>query len=174
VGFFDYHPTASPPSWNWPLSDDSVYPDLQVLGEIPAAPLKHGDIVLRMSVSYPVRPESTRAVVANPALELDLQVPQSERGVVKSERQVVAYGATFRKLLDRLASLVIDPRARLHLFYAGPVSLAFHIGQLISASIHPPVVVWNYSRQYDWAIDLGAAATGEVRIERPQGHEGRR
>ena len=174
VGFFDYHPTASPPSWNWPLPEDSAYPDMQILGEIPTGPLKHGDIVLRMSVSYPVRPESTRAVVPNPILELDLQVRQSERGVVKSERQVLAYGAAFRKLLDRVASIVVDPRARVHVFYAGPVSLAFHIGQLISASIHPPVVVWNYSRQYDWAIDLGAAATGEVRIERPQGHEGRR
>ena len=174
VGFFDYHPTASPPSWNWPLSEDSAYPTLQILGEIPTAPLKHGDIVLRMSVSYPVRPETTRAVVPNPMLELDLQVPQCERGVVKNERQVLAYGATFRQLLDRVASIVVDPRARVHVFYAGPVSLAFHIGQLISSSIHPPVVVWNYSRQYDWAIDLGAAATGEVRIERPQGHEGRR
>jgi nucleoside phosphorylase len=167
VGLFDYHPTASPPSWNWPLPKDSAYPDVQALGEIPGAPLKRGDIVLRMGVSYSVQPESTRAVVANPVLELDLQVPQSERGVVKNERQVLAYGAAFRKLLDRVASVVIDPRARIHLFYAGPVSLAFHMGQLISASIHPPVVVWNYSRQYDWAIDLGAAATGEIRIVRP-------
>jgi nucleoside phosphorylase len=167
VGFFDYHPTVAPPSWNWPLSEDSSYPDLEIVGEVPTIPLKHGDIVLRVSVSYPVRSESTRAVVADPVLEIDLQVPQSERGVVKSERQVLAYGAAFRKLLDRVASVVIDPRARVHVFYAGPVSLAFHIGQLISASIHPPVVVWNYSRQYDWAIDLGAAATGEIRIVRP-------
>ena len=166
VGLFDYHPTASPPSWNWPLSKDAVYPDLQVVGEVPTTPLKSGDVVLRMSVSYPVCAESTRAVVADPALEIDLQIPESERGVVKSERQVLAYGAAFRKLLDRVASVVINPRARVHLFYAGPVSHAFHIGQLVSASIHPPVVVWNYSRRYDWAIDLGAAAIGEVRIER--------
>jgi nucleoside phosphorylase len=174
VGFFDYHPTAAPPSWNWPLTEDASYPDLEIVGEVPTIPLKNGDIVLRVSVSYPVRSESTRAVVAHPVLEIDLQVPQSQRGVVKSERQVLAYGAAFRKLLDRISSVVIDPRARVHLFYAGPVSLAFHIGQLVSASIHPPVVVWNYSRRYEWAIDLGAAATGEVRIERPEDHGGRR
>jgi nucleoside phosphorylase len=173
VGFYDYHSTATPPSWNWPLSEDATYPELRIVGEVPTIPLKHGDIVVRMSVSYPVRAENTRAVVSDPVLEIDLQVSQSERGVVKSERQVLAYGLAFRKLLDRIASAVIDPRARVHLFYAGPVSLAFHIGQLISASIHPPVVVWNYGRRYEWAIDLGAAATGEVRIERPQASEGR-
>jgi hypothetical protein len=40
------------------------------------------------------------------------------------------------------------------LFYAGPVSLAFHLGQQISENIYPPVIVWNYRREqgYNWAV----------------------
>jgi hypothetical protein len=40
------------------------------------------------------------------------------------------------------------------LFYAGPVSLAFHLDQQISEDINPPVIVWNYRREqgYNWAV----------------------
>jgi hypothetical protein len=49
-----------------------------------------------------------------------------------------------------------------HLFYGGPMSLAFHLGQQISANIHPVVVAWNFRRgAYEWGIDLSAAANGD-------------
>jgi hypothetical protein len=47
------------------------------------------------------------------------------------------------------------------------MSLAFHAGQQISENIHPPVTVWNFSRRYDWGIDLGKAVGGEPSIVRP-------
>lgn len=58
---------------------------------------------------------------------------------------------------------------RVHLFYAGPMALAFHLGQQISENIHPPVVVWNYSRRYEWGIDLAAAVSGEPCVVLPAG-----
>ena len=52
---------------------------------------------------------------------------------------------------------------RIHLLYAGPVSLGFHLGQQISANIHPPVLAWNFRRgTYDWGIDLAAASAGRT------------
>ena len=66
----------------------------------------------------------------------------------------------FRETLDELLKVMPACR-RIHLFYAGPMALAFHLGQQISENIHPPVVVWNYSRGYEWGIDLAAAVSGE-------------
>jgi hypothetical protein len=93
-------------------------------------------------------------------LEIDVTVPRPERGVVKSEEQTRAYGREFRRVIDTIAQRAPACR-RIHLFYAGPVSLAFHLGQQISANIHCPVTAWNYRRGvYEWGIDLGAAALG--------------
>ena len=65
-----------------------------------------------------------------------------------------------RATLDSLRT-VMPACQRVHLFYAGPMALAFHLGQQISENIHPPVTVWNFSRGYEWGIDLAAAVTGE-------------
>lgn len=90
-----------------------------------------------------------------------MSVPQPERGVVRSEEQTRAYGREFRRVIDSIAQQAPACR-RIHLFYAGPVSLAFHLGQQISANIHPPVTVWNFRRgNYEWGIDLAAAAAGD-------------
>ena len=64
-------------------------------------------------------------------------------------------------MIDTIAQQMPKCR-RVHVFYAGPVSLAFHLGQQVSANIHPPVTAWNFRRgAYEWGIDLAAAAIGE-------------
>ena len=104
-------------------------------------------------------------------LELDLTVPSPERGIVKSEEQTRAYGREFRRVIDKLAQQA-PLCLRFHLFYAGPVSLAFHLGQQISANIHPPVTAWNFRRgNYEWGVDLAAAAVGEGPVVYPAGGE---
>lgn len=108
----------------------------------------------------------TRAVVQNPALEVDLTVPDPRRSVVRSEEQVHKYGKDFRNAMDVIARQVPSCKC-VHLFYAGPVALAFHLGQQISATIHPLVIVWNFRRgNYEWGIDLSAAVRGEKCIVR--------
>ncbi len=107
------------------------------------------------------------AAVPRSALEIDATVPEPARGIVRSEEQVRRYGNVFRQeVLDPIARLAPGVE-RVHVFYAGPVALAFHLGQQISENIHPTVVVWNYSRGYAWAVDLAAAAIGEPCVVRP-------
>jgi nucleoside phosphorylase len=162
VRLYDFHPEAG--NWSWPNAVD--YPLLECNG-LPKRPLKRAaDIFVRMAVSYPVNVASSRTLGLNPALEVDLSLASPVRGVVQSEDQVRAYGRAFRELLDQL-SVVMPYGGRVHLFYAGPMALAFHLGQQISENIHPPVAVWNYSRGYEWAIDLRAAVSGEPCILRP-------
>ena len=116
--------------------------------------------MVRISISYTVTATQTRAVFPRAALEVDLTVPDPERGVVRSEEQVREYGRTFRRVLD-LITQRCPAVQRIHIFYAGPVALAFHLGQQISENIHPAVTVWNFRQQYGWGIDLAAASLGE-------------
>ncbi len=167
VGLFDFHPEDN--SWNW-QSGDGVPPELGITG-IPDKPLtQSGEVVVRVSVSYEVKPIETRAVVPNAALEVDLQIPAPTRSIVRTEDQAREYGRVFRKAMDLIVQR-LPAATRVHLFYAGPVSLAFHIGQQVSGNIHPPVIAWNYRRQYEWAIDLSLVGSGRDAIIRAPGVE---
>ena len=128
--------------------------------------------MVRISISYNVTAEQTRAVLPRAALEVEISVPEPERGVVRSEEQVREYGRAFRRVLDLIAQRHPGMR-RIHIFYAGPVALAFHLGQQISENIHPSVTVWNFRQEYSWGIDLAAASLGEPCVVHPQDIEKR-
>lgn len=162
VRLYDFHPEQG--TWAWPGMTE--FPELVCKG-VPKHALKQpADVFVRMAISYPVNVDSTRALGLNPAFEVDLSLPTPARSIVQSEDQVRVYGRAFRQTLDQLAKLM-PAGGRVHLFYAGPMALAFHLGQQISENIHPPVAVWNYSRGYEWAIDLRSAISGESCILRP-------
>jgi hypothetical protein len=161
VRMFDYHPEVDSGTWAWPAHDDKEFPHLEVHGLPKRTVNREGDAVVRVSVSYQVSQAQTHALVASSAVAVDMSVPYPKRSVVQSEAQTRSYGREFRRVIDTIAQRAPTCR-RLHLFYSGPVSLAFHLGQQISANIHPPVTVWNFRRgNYSWGLDLTAAAISE-------------
>jgi hypothetical protein len=161
VRLFEFHEH----DWAWP-GTPAGFPEL-VHSRLPRRPIKEpGEAVIRMAVSYPVTKADTDSVGLDPRLEIDLSLAEPVRFVVKSEDQVRQYGRMFRATLDQLRTVMPGCR-RVHIFYAGPMALAFHLGQMISENIHPPVTVWNYSRAYEWGIDLAAAVTGEPCVVGP-------
>jgi hypothetical protein len=100
---------------------------------------------------------------------VDLTVPDPKRGLVRSEEQIREYGRTLRHVLDVITERCPAIKC-IHIFYAGPVSLAFHLGQQISRNIHPPVIVWNFRQgQYEWGIDLAAAVLDKPCTVHPLG-----
>ncbi len=171
VRLFDFHPSAGLESWAWPGIQGTI-PPLEVGGAPERPSRRKGVAVVRISISYRVTAEQTRAVLPRAALEVDLSVPEPERGVVRSEEQVREYGRTFRRVLDLIAQRYSAVQ-RIHIFYAGPVALAFHLGQQISENIHPAVTVWNFRQEYSWGIDLAAASLGEPCVVHPQDIEKR-
>ena len=122
--------------------------------------------IIRVSISYRSSAAQTDPLGLNAPVLIDLAVPDPSRGIVRSEAQTRAYGLVFRKTLDLLAAMMPGCH-RVHLFYAGPMALAFHLGQQVSENIHPPVLAWHFHGAYEWAIDLAAAVTGELSIVRP-------
>ena len=165
VRLFDFHPSPGSNTWAW--ADDGLnFPEMQIYG----LPNQHSwqakDIVLRVSVTYRISPDQIHIVTPPGSIEIDLALPNPERNIVRNEKQTREYAKIFRQVLDLIAQN-LPPDQRVHLFYAGPVALAFHLGQQISENIHPPVIAWNFHRRYDWAIDLAAAYTGEYCVVRP-------
>jgi hypothetical protein len=163
VRLIDFHER----DWSWP-GNAGGHPPLQ-RSTLPKRAIKEpGEVLIRMAISYPVTKADTDPVGLSPRLEIDLSLDEPVRFVVKSEEQTREYGRAFRATLDQLRTVM--PRCqRVHLFYAGPMALAFHLGQMISENIHPPVTAWNFSRAYEWGIDLGAAVVGESCIVRSAG-----
>ena len=169
VRLFDFHPGPGLETWAWPGMQGAI-PPLEVRGAPERPSRRKGVAVVRISISYRVTAAQTRAVFPHAALEADLSVPDPERGVVRSEEQVREYGRAFRRVLDLIAQRYPGVQ-RIHIFYAGPVALAFHLGQQISENIHPAVTVWNFRQEYGWGIDLAAASLGEPCVVRPQDFE---
>jgi nucleoside phosphorylase len=174
VHLFDFHPGPGLETWIWPGMEEAT-PPLEMRGAPGRRSPRKGVAVVRISISYAVTAAQTRAVLPHTAVEVDLTVPDPVRGIIRTEEQVREYGRLFRSVLD-----LIEQRCpaiqHIHVFYAGPVALAFHLGQQISENIHPAVVVWNFRQGYGWGIDLAAASLGEPCIVRPQdpttSHEG--
>lgn len=162
VSLYDFHPDAS--NWVWPGTPDGFL-SLKRTG-MPKRVIKDAaDVMVRIPISYPINKSDTDVLKLKPRLTIDLEYPEVGRNVVRSEDQVREYGRNVRETLDLIRKWMPACR-RIHLFYAGPMALAFHIGQQISENIHPPVVVWNFSRKYEWGIDLAAAMSGEPCVVR--------
>lgn len=162
VRLFDLSSSDGSHNWAWANEGES-FPAMEVYGIPNHHSWQAKDVILRVSVTYPVLPSQTATVNLPEAIEIDMTIPKPEWGIVRSERQVREYGRAFRRVLDLIAHN-LPSRQRIHLFYAGPNALGFHLGQQISENIHPPVVVWNYHQGYDWGINLAAAYAGEASI----------
>ncbi len=169
VRLFDFHPGPGLETWAWP-STQGAMPPLEVHGMPERLSRRKGVAVVRISISYNITAAQTHTIFPQAAIDVNLSVPEPERGVVRSEEQVREYGRTFRRVLDLIAQRCPFVR-HIHIFYAGPVALAFHLGQQISENIHPDVTVWNFRQEYGWGINLAAASLGEPCIVHPQDFE---
>ena len=164
VQLLDYNPRPDAEDWIWPGPEEEFDPLRRSDSETGVHDRGRSEVIIRVAVSYPVSQEAARAVVPGATHEIELSHPKPERSIVRCEEQTAEYASSFRAVLDSLEPL--SPRVgRVHLFYAGPMALAFRIGQQISPTMHPPVTVWNYrARRYEWGIDLEAARDGLTAI----------
>jgi nucleoside phosphorylase len=156
--FFDFNRGQS--RWNQlQQGEGGAYPPLRVKGRPQRNRLQVGDVVVTVSISFPVTAVATAGVVRQPIASIHLSVDEPRIDLVQSEEQVREYGGVFRQVLDEIHK-VLPNTTRVHVFYAGPPAVAFHFGQQISRTYHPHVVVYNYFRgdqpPYSWGIELDA------------------
>lgn len=144
-------------SWN-PINQDSSNRLEVGLEGIPELPSKdNGDIVLRISVSNTVGLSEVKPIVTSPIASIHLIITPTHRDVITSSQQLSYIGEKFRVAMDAIHELFPN-REYTHIFYAGPVSLAVYLGQLIHHGVDRDVVVYNYcpkdSPRYSWGLQI--------------------
>jgi len=139
------------------LNDDGEFPEIQVEGMPLRLNYSEDDVVLKMSISYPVFDKDTVDIVPKPCKSIHLFLNQPKIDSILYKNQLEQYASCFRDALDSIHNNHPNVK-RIHLFYAGPVPLAFKCGQLISPTIHPKILIYNYYYQdtprYKWGIPV--------------------
>ncbi|WP_224371728.1 SAVED domain-containing protein [Hyalangium versicolor] len=147
--------------FTWDESGNSSYPLLEmakpVLGEGKA-------VRLRISISSVVKPADCDEVFPASELGADLhfKVEKPDFGIVRREEQAQAYKQVLRKQLNHCMN-EFDDIESFHVFAAVPVSIAFLLGQVLSATAFPRCYVYNFNRHaepkpgYEWRLSLDDA-----------------
>lgn len=155
--FFDHNRRTN--EWDL-LQSGEDYPQI-TLEELPDVVTQNGgDVIVRVSISYPVPLEPIEGIVPNPIASLHLSIDQPKRDIVTSKEQLQQYSDVFRDMLDEIHNKLPNTEC-VHIFYAGPVALAVYFGRQISKPIHPRIIVYNYSTKdnppgYAWGLEITA------------------
>ena len=154
VQFFELNLTSG--TWD-SLSGEPTFPELVVDGLPESVDERPGAVVLRISISYPVAQADVAAIVPDPIGSVRVGVPSPRRDIITSEHQLEAYARTCRYALDEIHNKLPNACC-VHVFFAGPVSLAVSFGRLISKTIHPSIIVYNYCAKddprYSWGLEI--------------------
>lgn len=141
------------------LSSTDTYPSLIVRKSALETDIAGNDIVIKFGVSYPIMNADVNKIVPSPKLTMELALPTPALDSIRSIGQLDEYALAFRYALDAIHNMGTQVDC-VHVFYAGPVSLAFRCGQLISPTIHPSVLVYNYfskdNPKYKWGIRINS------------------
>ena len=142
------------------LQSGGDYSQIRLAGLPDCVTQKRGDVVVRISISYPVTLEAIEGIVTNPIASLHLCIDQPKIDVVTSMNQLEQYSVEFRDMLDEIHKKLPNTEC-VHVFYAGPVALAVNFGRRISKTIHPRIFVYNYSSKdnppgYAWGLEVTA------------------
>ncbi len=144
------------------LLTNANYSDLIVQSTANNAGVRYTDVIIKFGVSYPIIDDDLSLVTPLSKSTIELALPDPRLDAITNMDQLEKYALMFRAVLDEIHNLNTQIE-RIHVFYAGPVSLAFRCGQLISPTIHPKVLVYNYFSQdkpkYKWGICVNAPLT---------------
>lgn len=142
--------------WN-PLQEHGSYELLRV-ENLPNRTINSvGDVILRISISNSIELGEVLPVVPESISSIHIASMIKKRDLITSEQQIWDYGKQFRQVLDTVHELIPNRRA-LHLFYAGPVSLAVYLGQMIHHGVDRNIFVYNYTPahtpRYSWGLEV--------------------
>jgi hypothetical protein len=158
-------------TWHWP-GRAAEEAGLEVFTEdnlLPRPSAASGDIVVRVSVNTRIAEADTLAVVPAPAGEIHIHLgEQCSNHALRTPEDVERVAVAFRDALDQIH--VRHPQARMvHVFLAGPVSLAFRMGCLINHTRHPCIQTYqfilNASPRYRRALILGQRVEAARKIK---------
>lgn len=120
--------------------------------------IRQGDILLSIGISYPVHPSEINALnIPNIIGRVSIDAKKPARQLITSKSQIEQICKEFKTVLENIKNTCPN-RKRIHIFYAGPVSLCFALGRCISERIDSEIVIYNYSvkeePRYNWSLSI--------------------
>jgi hypothetical protein len=153
VSLFDLHRETG----TWRELQAGTGPELDVRTTRTTDPSHPIACVIRVEVSYAVRPGDVAEVVAGPYRDYSISIGKPGIDKITHYGQVEEISSAFRKVLDEIHG-ELPSNLVVHVFYSGPVGLGFTLGRRISRTIHNPVAVYNYTANtrpaYAWSVEV--------------------
>jgi hypothetical protein len=143
-------------------------PNLHLRQERRLAQGKPASLVIRVAVSYPVDLQDVRDVVPEPFDDVLITIGKPQPDVISHYEQAHSIAAMVREAIDS-GMQRLPPKADVNLFFAGPMSVGFSIGKIISSSNHNSVIAYNHSRQetprYHWGLRVNSPHAHDLVVE---------
>lgn len=149
-----------------PLSKTGAGPELYFQEKPEGSSDAKGDVVVRVSISYPVRCHQIQGIVEQPLASFHLRLTKPQPDVVTSKQQLDRYAQAFHRLLVDINALFPNTQ-RLHLFLSAPPTAVFRFGQQVSKTVDPDILIYNYSNKdqpnYGWGVNVMTSEIIELR-----------
>ncbi|MCW2249226.1 hypothetical protein M2352_004886 [Azospirillum fermentarium] len=128
------------------------------------------DVAIRIAVSFPVPEADVAEALGRPFHDRLITVAAPARDIIHTTAQIEAVCKAFDRVLDELHNN-LPKDVRVHVFYAGPVSLAFSLGRRVTRTIHHRIRVHNFegrsTPKYAWSLDVSGGLLPQAMVERP-------
>jgi len=168
-GFADvtvFQPHHVTKKWPWPGDDQTI--EILPVPE-PSVPCHAaGPVIVRVSVSHVVEPDSSREVCPSRIGEFDISVKKPDEDALQSWADVVAVGKAFGRVLD-LVHKLFPQCDRVHVFASVPLALAVQLGTQYNPTLHRPIQTYQYvakaTPRYMPALVLGDLAAAQLSDE---------
>lgn len=127
------------------------------------------DVAIALEISYPIATPDIAASVPALGRVVRLSLAPPRLDAISHMGQATEIAVTTRAILDEFAPQ-LRGGGQIHLFIAGPMSVGFRVGQLVSRTLHPSVYTYAYTMNsnppYGWGLLINPASGGPV-VVRP-------
>jgi hypothetical protein len=105
-----------------------------------------GDVIIRVSTSFNIDPQTTYQAVSNPANEFDLELTATHVDSLYNQDNIQAVVTEFQNVLNAYANLLTD-RDQIHLFISSSAGLPFALGTRINTNIYPYIQTYQFDKK---------------------------
>jgi SMODS-associated and fused to various effectors sensor domain len=105
-----------------------------------------GDVIIRISTSFNIDPQTTYQAVSNPANEFDIELTATHVDSLYNQSNIQSVVTEFQNVLNAYANLLTD-RDKIHLFISSSSGLPFALGTRINTNIYPYIQTYQFDKK---------------------------
>lgn len=154
IDFFEYNRITF--QWDFLETGNSK---LNISTESTISEKKNSNVIVLIEISYPIGNELAKEIV--PDYQAFFKIKTDKVGIdsISNYTDITNISLEFRRTIDTIIEQYSNVDS-IHLFYAGPPSLAVNLARKISKRTDPNFIVYNYMRsqtpKYKWGIKLNS------------------